>query len=203
LVKKTLILLIPLSAGLGWYLFHPRDQASALKAEPTVADSESFARKLLELTAAEKSGSTQRIEFRESEVDAYLQHELAPLFPNGLKQVDVQLLQDSIAANSRINFDEMESAGGGNSLMSALFRGEHTLDVVATLKTQNHSGSYEIAKVSLDQREIPKPLVDLLMQKYVVSKYPAAKPNTPFPLPYNIEKVDLLPGKAIVHQSRK
>ncbi|HEX2522942.1 MAG TPA: hypothetical protein VHP35_12545, partial [Terriglobia bacterium] len=70
-------------------------------------------------------------------------------------------------------------------------------------KTQNHTGRYEIAKVSLDQQEIPRPLVDMLVQKYVVPKYPAAKPNTPFALPYSIEKVDLLPGKATVHQGGK
>jgi hypothetical protein len=205
LVKKILVLLILLIAGLGWYLFYPREQASTLKAQPTVADSKSFTRKLSELAAAEKDGSSRKVEFRESEVDAYIQHELAPLFPNGLKRVDVQLLQGSVAANSLINFDEIESSSGGerNLLFSTLFRGEHTLDVVATLKTENHTGRYEIAKVSLDQQEIPKPLVDLLVQKYVVPKYPAAKPNTPFALPYNIEKVDLLPGKAIVHQGGK
>jgi hypothetical protein len=203
LVKKILVLLIPLSAGLGWYLFYPREQASTLKAQPTVADSKSFTRKLSELAAGEKDGSSRRVEFRESEVDAYIQHELAPLFPSGLKQVNIQLLQDSVAANSRINFDEIESGGERNLLFSTLFRGEHTLDVVATLKTQNHTGRYEIAKVSLDQQEIPRPLVDMLVQKYVVPKYPAAKPNTPFALPYNIEKADLLPGKAIVHQGGK
>jgi hypothetical protein len=203
LVKKILVLLIPLSAGLGWYLFYPREQASTLKAQPTVADSKSFTRKLSELAAGEKDGSSRRVEFRESEVDAYIQHELAPLFPNGLKQVNIQLLQDSVAANSRINFDEIESGGERNLLLSTLFRGEHTLDVVATLKTQNHTGRYEIAKVSLDQQEIPRPLVDMLVQKYVVPKYPAAKPNTPFALPYSIEKVDLLPGKATVHQGGK
>jgi hypothetical protein len=102
---------------------------------------------------------------------------------------------------ARINFDTLETgAGKSNPLLSALLRGQHLLDVVASVKTQNGTGTYEVSKVLLDQREIPKPLVDLLIQKYVVPKYPAAKPNTPFPLPYNVDHADLQPGKLIVHQ---
>ena len=86
-------------------------------------------------------------------------------------------------------------------LLSALLSGEHTLDVFAEFKSENRTGSYEVSKVLLDQKEIPKPLVDLLIQKYVVPKYPAAKPNSPFPLPYRIEKMDILPGKLVVHQT--
>jgi hypothetical protein len=192
------------AAGIGWFLFYSRENTSSLRAQPSRADADSFSRKLAELALAEQNHSARRTEFQESEVEAFVTHELAPLFPKGVKRVDIRLLQNSISANSRINFDELETSGSQrNPLLSALFRGEHTLDVVALLRTQNYTGSYEVSKVLLDQKEIPKPLVDLLLQKYVVPKYPAAKPNTPFALPYNIEKVDLLPGKAIVHQSSK
>lgn len=206
LIRKIFVLLlILLAASLAWYLFYPREQSSGLTARPSRADADSFTRKLSDLAVFEKGGLARRVEFRQSEVAAYVQHELAPLFPKGLKQVTIQLQQDSISASSLIDFDEIETGGEGsrNPLMSALFRGEHLLDVVAAVKTGNGTGSYEVTKVLLDQREIPKPLIDLLVQKYVVPKYPAAKPNTPFPLPYHIERVELLPGKAIVHQTPK
>jgi hypothetical protein len=204
LLKKTLLLLFLLFAGIaGWYLLYPREPLSGLTANPpSRQEADSFARKISELAGSEKSPSAKRVEFREGEVDAYVQYELRPLFPKGLKQVDLQLGQDSISASSVINFDEIETSANGqrNPLISALFRGEHTLDVVAVIRTRNGTGTYEITNVLLDQREIPKPLVDLLIRRYIIPKYPAAKPNTPFPLPYNIKKVDLLPGKAIVHQ---
>jgi len=187
--------------SLGWYLFYPREQAAGLSARPSRSDAEAFSQKVEKLVAGEKARTTNTVEFRQVEVDAYIQNDLAPLFPKGLDQVDVKLQQGLLAGSARINFDTLETGDGrSNPLLSALLRGEHLLGVVASVKTQNGTGSYEVSKVLLDQREIPKPLVDLLIQKYIVPKYPAAKPNTPFPLPYNVDHADLQPGKVIVHQ---
>lgn len=200
--KKAFILMsLIIVCSLGWYWFYPREQAAGLSARPSRAEADAFSRKIEKLAAGEKARSANTVEFRQSEVDAYIQQELAPLFPKGLDQVRVQLQQGLIAGSARINFDNLETGDGkSNPLLSALLRGEHLLDVVAGVKTQNGTGSYDVSKVLLDQREIPKPLVDLLIQKYIVPKYPAAKPNTPFPLPYNVDRADLQPGKIIVHQ---
>jgi hypothetical protein len=193
--KLSILAGLIITCSLGWYFFYPREQAAGLSARPSRAEADSFSRKMEKLAAA------NTVEFRQSEVDAYVQHELAPLFPKGLEQVNIQLQQGLIAGSARINFDALETGDGkSNPLLGALLRGQHLLDVVASVKTQNGSGSYEVSKVLLDQREIPKPLVDLLIQKYVVPKYPAAKPNTPFPLPYNVDHADLQPGKVTVHQ---
>jgi hypothetical protein len=202
-VFKKLFILAGLifACSLGWYLLYPREQAAGLSARPGRAEAEAFSRKVEKLAAGEKTRSTSTVEFRQSEIDAYIQHELAPLFPKGLEQVAVSLQQGIIAGSARINFDTLETGDGkSNPWLSALLQGQHLLDVVASVKTENGSGSYEVSKVLLDQREIPKPLVDMLIQKYVVPKYPAAKPNTPFPLPYNVDHADLQPGKVVVHQ---
>ena len=199
--KLCIVAGLVIGCSLGWYLFYPREQAAGLSARPNRAEAEAFTRKLEELAVGEKARSANTVEFRQSEVDAYVQHELAPLFPKGLEQVEIRLQQGLVAGSARINFDTLETgAGKSNPMLSALLRGQHLLDVVASVKTQNGTGTYEVSKVLLDQREIPKPLVDLLIQKYVVPKYPAAKPNTPFPLPYNVDHADLQPGKLIVHQ---
>ena len=202
MLKKLFIVAgLAIVCSLGWFLLYPREQAAGLNTPPSRAEADAFSRKMETLAAGEKTRSTNTVEFRESEIAAYIQHELAPLFPKGLDQVDVQLQQGLISGSARIDFDTLEAVDGkSNPLLSALLRGQHLLGVVASVKTQNGTGSYDVSKVLLDQREIPKPLVDLLIQKYVVPKYPAAKPNTPFPLPYNVDHADLRPGKVIVHQ---
>ena len=198
--KKILAVLILIVLGIGaWLLMNPLKQASGLTASLSRSEAESFSRKLDKLTASGKHPSNT-VEFRESEINSYLRHDVAEMFPKGLREVNIHPLENSISANVRINFDEIESAEK-NFLISALFRGEHALEVIASLKAQNHTGSYDLVGVRLDQKEIPKPLVDLLMQKFVLPKYPLAKPNTSFPLPYNIEKIDIVPGKLIVHQA--
>jgi hypothetical protein len=205
LLKRILILALVLAGGiLAGYLFYSRELGFSLTARPSRAEADSCSRKLAQLASPEGGRPAKPVEFKQSEIDAYVQHELAPQFPKGVEQVQIQLGQGSISANSRINFDELEtSEGKKNPLLAALFRGEHALAIVAGLKSQNGMGSYEVSKVILDDREIPKPLVDMLIQKYIVAKYPAAKPNTPFPLPYKIDRVDVLPGKLVVHPANR
>lgn len=205
MIKKVIILALLVVVGsITWLLLYPREQASGLTARPNRAEAESCSRKLAQLAAPAGERARSLVEFRQSEIDAYVQQELAPLFPKGLEQVQIALGQGSVSASSKINFDELETSDGKrNPLLAALLRGEHTLGVVAGLKTQNRTGTYEVSKVLLDEREIPKPLVDLLIQRYVVTKYPAAKPNTPFPLPFNIERIDILPGRLVAHPAGK
>ncbi len=204
-MKKTILILsCCLLLGLGiWFALFSHSGASGTSAIPSQAAADSFSKKLSLLTSEKTKPVSRTLEFSQAELDGYLFHQVAPLFPKGLQDVRIQLLDGSLKANSKINFDEYEksTAGAKNSLLSALFSGEHTLDVFAEFKSESRTGSYEVSKVLLDQKEIPKPLVDLLIQKYVVPKYPAAKPNSPFPLPYRIEKMDILPGKLVVHQT--
>ncbi len=201
LIKKIIILvLFVIASSVVWILFFPREQASGLTARPNQVEADACSRKLAQLAAPSAKRGLSPVEFRQSEIDAYVQQELSPLFPKGIEQVQIALEQGLISGSSRINFDRLEASDGKrNLLLAALLRGEHTLGIVASLKTQNRMGSYEVSKILLDDREVPKPLVDLLIEKYVVAKYPAAKPNTPFPLPYNIERIDILPGRLVAH----
>ncbi len=198
--KKIVAALILIVLGIAaWLLMNPLKQDSSLATSLSRSEAESFSRKFDKLTASGKHPSNT-VEFRESEINSYLLHDMAEMFPKGLREVSIHPLDNSISANVRINFDEIENAEK-NFLISALFRGEHDLEVTTSLKAQNHMGSYDLVGVRLDQKEIPKPLVDLLMQKFVLPKYPLAKPNTPFPLPYNIERINFVPGRLIVHQA--
>ncbi|MFN8006353.1 MAG: hypothetical protein U0V70_04895 [Terriglobia bacterium] len=204
-MKKLLIVLsLGILLGVGvWAVVFSRSGASGSGSVPSQAAGDSFARKLSLLTKDKEVKKAQTVEFSQAELDGYLYHQVTPLYPKGLQDVRIQLLEGSVQASSRLNFDEYEKAAnaGKNSILSALLSGEHTLTVFADLKTGNHEGTYDVTKLLLDDKEIPKPLVDLLIQKYVVPKYPEAKPNSPFPLPYRIEKLDLLQGKLIVRQT--
>jgi hypothetical protein len=113
------------------------------------------------------------------------------------------LLDDSLSANARINFDEIQSAENParRTWISTLFKGEHTVEATGKIKTNNGAGSYDILGVRLDQKEIPKPLVSLLITKLILPKYPEARPNTNFELPYEINRIEITPGRLVVHQS--
>lgn len=204
-MKKPLLwVLFFLLLGLGvWVVMSSLSGGSGVPAVPTRAAADSFTKKLSLLTSEKGKSTPHILEFSQSELDGYLYHEVAPSLPKGLEGVRIQLLSGSLQANAKINFDEYEKGSGGtkNPLLSALLSGAHTLDIFARLKSENRTGSYEVSKVLLDEKEIPKPLVDLLIQKYVLPRYPAVKPNSPIPLPYRIEKLDIQQGKLVVYQT--
>jgi hypothetical protein len=204
LVRRICIsLLLASSCGLlAWFVFNPVKKAAGRDEDLSQSAAQQFSKKLAELASPRKDRSSTTVEFSQKEVDSYLHYELSQFFPKGLHDVRIKLLQDSLSANARINFDQLQSGENSvkNSLLGVLLQGEHSLEVLGKLSAQNKQGSYEILALRLDQREVPKPLVDLLIAKLVVPKYPNAKPNTPFDLPYEITRIDINEGKVVVHR---
>ena len=194
------LLLVGLAA---WFVWSPLKKASGGEGDVSQTDAKRFSQKLSELSSPPEGHVSKTWEFSQKEVDSYIHYELSQSFPKGLRDVRIKFLADSVSADALVNFDEMqtETHSAKNSLLSTLLAGEHRLELLGKLNTQNKLGTYEILGLRLDQREIPKPLVDLLIAKLVVPKYPGAKPNTPFALPYEITRIDIQQGKMTVYQS--
>jgi hypothetical protein len=163
---------------------------------------EELSRKLAELSSTSNPISPKRVEMTQQEINAFLRFKLAPLYPKGVSEVRIGLGQQQISTRAKLNFDEMQVNGqrDRNSLMKAFFRGEHQLEVSGKVNTRNGLGRYEIVGVWLDRKEIPKPLVDLLLQSLVLKRYPAASPNREFALPYGIDKIEFSEGKLVIFQ---
>jgi hypothetical protein len=203
-MRKVLVaLILVFSIGaVSWYVLSPLKKTSEVGTVPSRSEALRFSKKLSELSSPATHSSRKTLEFTEREIDSYVYYDLSQYFPRGLHEVRIKLLDDSIAAQARINFDEIQAGGntGKNPLLNALLKGEHTVQVNGKVKAQNKVGSYDIVGLLIDQNEIPKPLVDLLITKLVLPKYPIAKPNTNFELPYEINKIDVREGKLVIYQ---
>jgi len=204
-LKKILISfsLLFIAGVVAWFVWGPLKKASGGEQDVSRADAKRFSQKWSELASPPKGRFSKTWEFSQKEMDSYLRYELAESFPKGLRDVRIKFLPDSVSADAFVNIDEMQadSHPAKNPFLSALLAGEHRLEVLGKLNAQNKQGTYEILGLRLDQKEIPKALVDLLVSKLVVPKYPSAKPNTPFELPYEITRIDIQQGKMTVYQS--
>ncbi len=204
MAKKALIVVVLiLSIGLALYLFLNRSEnLSTIGSNLRVSDAQSCSQKLTDLASTSPGRLPKVVEFSQTEVEAYLHYELSKFYPPGLKKVHIRLSESSVSASARLDFDQIQMSGDSqkNSLVSALFQGEHDLELVGQVNSRNKVGSYNIQAIRLDQSEIPKPLVDLLITKFVLPKYPRAKPNSEFDLPYDIERIEIKEGKLVVYQ---
>jgi|GEM_PF-1484167 hypothetical protein len=204
LKKISLYLSFLLLLGLAvWFIWPPLKGTSEGDVGLSRTAAQRFSKKFSELAAPPKTHSSKSWEFSQKEVDSYIHYELSQSFPKGVRDVQIKFLPDSFSANAIVNFDEIQANGASakTPLLSALLAGEHRLELLGKLTTQNKRGSYQILGLRLDENEIPKPLVDLLIMKLVVPKYPNAKPDTPFELPYDITHIDIQQGKMTVYQA--
>ena len=199
--RAALSLLGLLLVGAGaWRFLRAPSEASgpALEANRTAA--QAFAKKLAAI-ALPPAGSTEgQAEFTEAEIDAFLQHEISQHYPKGVRRIRFRFQRNQLSARALVDFDEMQadSAAARKSLVWALLQGEHWVEVSGKLTGENGLGRYDVVGIRIDDQEIPRVLIDLLLDHYVLPKYPRAGPNTDFNLPFNIRSIELMPGKVFV-----
>ena len=172
--------------------------------EVSQAAAREAARKLTELTSPTPESSGRVIEFSDREIDSYLFYQVAALYPKGLDEVRVRILDKSLQAKAKVNFDELQAGikAGKLTVMSSLFSGVHEVELTGQVTTGKGVGSYKILGLSLDQSDIPRPLIDLLVRRFLVTKYPDAAPDTAFALPYGIERIECTLGKLSIYRGR-
>jgi hypothetical protein len=204
LLKKSAFfaILAVLLVAVGFLFFRHFLSVGPKAGDLSPAAAQQASQKLTELTSSAGNSSLRSWELSEKEIDSYLYYQVSPLYPKGLTGVRIQILDNAITAKAKVNFDELQAgfSSGRVSVVSSLFKGEHQLELAGRLNAQSGTGSYEILSLRLDNNEIPKPLVDLMVKKWLLPRYPVAAPNREFALPYGVEKIQCTPGKLIIHR---
>ncbi len=199
--RAALSLLGLLLVGAGaWRFLRAPSEASGPASEANRTAAQAFAKKLAAI-ALPPAGSTEgQAEFTEAEIDAFLQHEISQHYPKGVRRIRFRFQRNQLSARALVDFDEMQadSAAARKSLVWALLQGEHWVEVSGKLTGENGLGRYDVVGIRIDDQEIPRVLIDLLLDHYVLPKYPRAGPNTDFNLPFNIRSIELMPGKVFV-----
>jgi hypothetical protein len=146
----------------------------------------------------EVGSSTTR--FSEEEVNSYLYYDMAPEFPAGLEQVTVRFTPSHIQGSAEVDFDKAGAARRRGAppaippMMEYLLRGRHTLTVEGGFSAIGGIGRFDLERVILDGVEIPRPLVDYLIDAYIRPRHPNFDPERPFHLPYSIDRVQVERG---------
>lgn len=195
----SLLGLLLLGAG-AWRFLRAPSEASGPASAPNRTAAQAFAKKLGAIVIPPAGSTGGQAEFTEAEIDAFLQQEISQHYPQGVKQIHFRFQRSRLSARALVDFNEMQadSAGARKSLVWALFPGEHRVEVSGKLTGENGLGRYDILGIRIDDREIPRVVIDLLLDHYVLPKYPGAGPNTDFDLPFNIRSIELMPGKVFV-----
>jgi hypothetical protein len=166
----------------------------------TVEASEAAAEKLRRIQEAAASGTVGFItEFSELEVNSYLAYELAPRYPSGVSEIQIQFQPSRILGTSVVDFDKAKAARSSPGRMTDyLFWGTHTIAAEGNFSGIDGVGHFDLESVAIDGVTVPQAMVDLLIETFLKPRYPGLALDAPFLLPDSVDRVQVMRGSIAV-----
>lgn len=159
------------------------------------ADYESARRKadLIENDQA-KPGSV--IAFSGAEANAYAREEARREVGEALRNAKVWFSQGKASGSATLDFVKLQTARGRppGLLLRWMLQGDKEVQVSVKIEARDGKAKIDIDEVYLDGVGIPKGAVDLLIEYYLLPRFPDAKIGEWFDLRHRIERITVAPS---------
>jgi hypothetical protein len=146
-----------------------------------------------------------RVALLASELTAYAQFELPAIAPQGIRNPSVELVGNNVAVgHAMINFAKLRTANGKAPgwMMATLLAGEREVVIRTRIQSSGGTATVFLERVEVSGVPIEGQALDFLIDNYLIPRYPDAKINRPFELPYGIDSLKVSPGVAYVIMGR-
>ena len=137
--------------------------------------------------------ASETLEVSDSELEAYVLYSLREHIPAHVEAIDVQLTPGMVAANTKMTFGNSPT---NNPMIDLLISGTHRLFVKGKLSARGGMGKFSLEQAKVDGIPVPIVLIETLVDKYVKPKYPDVRLDEPFVMPWGIEDLTVMQGKA-------
>jgi hypothetical protein len=154
------------------------------------------AQRKMDLIESSKLRPSSRVTFAKAELNDWVQHEAARLYPGSVRNPAVDLGPGIATGTALIDFAKLRRAQGNppGMLMSRLLDGERPVKVTARVTSGAGQATVDVQSVEISGLTIDGPVLDYMIRSYLLPNYPTAKVGEPFKLGYNIERVELQPS---------
>ena len=148
----------------------------------------------------ERLGPSEVLTFTDHEVNSFFAYEPPPEIPDGISNVRVQILEDSGLIDADVDLEKVQAAAGSRPsfLLKLLLHGERHVHASCRFTSADGVGVVEIESVEIDGTVLRGPLLDWIVDQYVVPRVPEFQPGEPMPLPKKLRAVRLEHGRAVV-----
>ena len=145
-----------------------------------------------------KRGSV--VTFSPAEINAWARATVPTIVPEGIRDEQVELLEQSATGYAMVNFLKMRQAKGEetNWLMARVIEGERPLKVFVRVESGGGRCTVYLTRVELSGAAANQTVLDFLIKTFFMPLYPDAKINEPFDLDYDIDRIDITPKAATV-----
>lgn len=163
---------------------------------PAAADA--LGLKIAAILGAESDGTrppaATTVAVSEIEMESFVVYWMQEDIPPRVEAIDVTVTDGAIRADTRLLFEDHLATG--NPLVDRILLGTHRLRIGGRLEAMEGRGTFMLDEVHVDGIRIPLAVVDILVDLYVKPDYPDVDLDAPFDLPWGVERVTLLDGRA-------
>lgn len=144
--------------------------------------------------------SGQRVELSNDEINSFLFYEFRDQRPEGLKSLEVRMLEGVAVAKARVDLLAMQQGQGQrpNFLIRALLSGERTLLARVSYEGSRGMAVADLVSLDVDGVTMEGSILRWLVDNVIQPNMGEFRFGEPSPLPENIDSVDLEPGRAII-----
>jgi len=166
---------------------------SSSETEVTAEAAESAAAKLQQIRdvgSGVSSGALVRLS--EVEVNSYLFYEMSTRYPRGVSKINARFTPGHLQGTCEVDFEKLKaSRRSPGGVMDYLFFGVHTLSVEGEFSAVGGTGQFNLQTVALDGVPLPRTLIDFLIDSYLRPRFPELALDSPFRMPYSIDRVQV------------
>jgi hypothetical protein len=136
------------------------------------------------------------VSFTPGEVNAYAAEEVRKEVPDGLRSPKLELGAGTARGMALIDFGKIQTAKGSPSglLLGMLLRGERQVAVDVAVQSENGTARVDVQSVSIGSAKLSGRALEMVIEYYVLPRYPDAAIGRPFQLRHNIKQVTVSPA---------
>jgi hypothetical protein len=142
-----------------------------------------------------------RVPINNVEFNAYLATEIPNIIGPGVRHARVETASgDVVRGTADIDFLKVRQAYGERPgwLMSQLLTGERPVAITVRVTSGHGKARVDVLKVVISGVVAEGRTLDFLISNFVVPTFPDVKVGKEFALDYNIDRLEILPGRVFV-----
>ena len=160
----------------------------------TVAEYQSAKRKAL-LIEADQVPAFGSVSFTAGELNEYAAVEAKKEVPEGLRAPKLILGTGTLRGTAWIDFAKAQTSRGNppGLLLAWLLRGERLVTVDVNVESGNGTARMDVQSVTVGNATLSGRALELVIEYYVLPRFPDAAIGRPFQLRHNVKKVAVTP----------
>lgn len=192
-MNGRIALVIALVVGQANFAVRAQSGLSLQLAEGVQAKIEAMKKKQ---AAANPKTRLERADLSEIELESYVLFAMRQKIPAKIDSFDVQFGPGTAATDAQLTLGPNTT---GNYVVDKIVQGTHRLFVKGRLTGAMGRARFELESVNVDRLPVPVFLAELVFNRLVKPVIPTADIKEPFDLPFGIDILNILPGRAIVY----